>query len=158
MLQHNTGWRHQMETFSALLALCAGNSPVLGEFPAQRPVTLSFDVSFDLRVSKRLSKHSWGWWSGTQSSSLWRHCNKFPIGQSEEQSETNRRTTLSMTVSCYINWKSAHKDVNETGPIYLFVSKAHWNGCDFPAATTNFHMGLKVCQNRGNLVIAALNI
>ena len=33
-----------METFSALLALCAGNSPVTGEFPAQRPVTQSFDV------------------------------------------------------------------------------------------------------------------
>ena len=39
-----------METFSALLALCAGNSPVTGEFPAQRPVTRSFDVSFDLRL------------------------------------------------------------------------------------------------------------
>ena len=37
-------WRHQMETFSALLALCAGNSPMTGEFPAQRPVTRSFDV------------------------------------------------------------------------------------------------------------------
>ena len=34
-----------METFSALLAICAGNSPVSGEFPAQRPVTRSFDVS-----------------------------------------------------------------------------------------------------------------
>ena len=32
-------WRHQMETFSALLAICAGNSPVPGEFPTQRPVT-----------------------------------------------------------------------------------------------------------------------
>ena len=41
---------HQMETFSALLALCAGNSPVSGEFPAQRPVTRSFDVFFDLRL------------------------------------------------------------------------------------------------------------
>ena len=28
-------WRHQIETFSALLAICAGNSPVDGEFPAQ---------------------------------------------------------------------------------------------------------------------------
>ena len=45
-----------METFSALLAICAGNSPVPGEFPAQRPVTQSFDVSFDLRPDKRLSK------------------------------------------------------------------------------------------------------
>ena len=49
-----TWWRHQMETFSALLAICAGNSPVPGEFPAQRPVTRSFDVFFDLRLNKRL--------------------------------------------------------------------------------------------------------
>ena len=41
-------WRHQIETFPALLAICAGNSPVSGEFPAQRPVTRSFDVFFDL--------------------------------------------------------------------------------------------------------------
>ena len=33
-----------METLSALMAICAGNSPVPGEFPAQRPVTRSFDV------------------------------------------------------------------------------------------------------------------
>ena len=44
-----------METFSALLAICAGNSPVPGEFPSQRPVTRSFDVFFDLRLNKRLS-------------------------------------------------------------------------------------------------------
>ena len=48
--------RHQMETFSALLAICAGNSPVPGEFSAQRPVTRSFDAFFDLRLKKRLSK------------------------------------------------------------------------------------------------------
>ena len=48
-----------METFSALLAICAGNSPVTREFPAQRPVTQSFDVFFDLRLNKRLSKQWW---------------------------------------------------------------------------------------------------
>ena len=53
-----TWWRHQMEIFSALLAICAGNSPVPGEFPTQRPVTRSFDVYFDLRPNKRLSKQS----------------------------------------------------------------------------------------------------
>ena len=42
-----------METFSALLAICAGN-----EFPAQRPVTRNFDVFFDLRLDKQLSKQS----------------------------------------------------------------------------------------------------
>ena len=45
-----------METFSALLALCVGNSPVTVEFPAQRPVTRSFDVFIDLRLNKPLSK------------------------------------------------------------------------------------------------------
>ena len=64
-----------METFSALLAICAGNSPVTGELPAQRPVTRSFDVFFDLRLNKQLSKQSWGWWFETLSRPLWRHCN-----------------------------------------------------------------------------------
>ena len=68
-------WRHQMETFSALLAFCVGNSPVNGEFPSQRPVTRSFDIFFDLRMNKRLSKQSWCWWFETPRRSLWRHCN-----------------------------------------------------------------------------------
>ena len=42
----NPGWRYQMETFSALLAIC--------EFHAQRPVTQSFDVFFDLRLNRLL--------------------------------------------------------------------------------------------------------
>ena len=64
-----------METFSALLAICAGNSPVSGEFPAQKPVTRSFDVFLDVRLIKRLSKHSRGWWFETLSHPLWRHRN-----------------------------------------------------------------------------------
>ena len=48
-----------------------------GEFPAQRPVTRSFDVFFDLRPNKRLSKQPWGWWFETPSWSLWRQCNDF---------------------------------------------------------------------------------
>ena len=46
-----------------------------GEFPTQRPVTRSFDVFFDLRLNKRLSKQPWGWWFETISWSLWRLCN-----------------------------------------------------------------------------------
>ena len=72
-----TWWCHQMEIFSALLAICAGNSPVTGEFHAQRPVTRSFDVFFDPRPNKRLSKQWRGWWFETPSSPLWRHCNAF---------------------------------------------------------------------------------
>ena len=46
-----------------------------GDFPTQRPVTRSFDVSFDLRPNKRSSNQWWGWWFDTQSRSLWRHHN-----------------------------------------------------------------------------------
>ena len=66
-------WRHQMETFSALLAICAGNSPVTDEFRAQRHVTPSFDVFFELRLNKRFRKQTWGWWFETPSCSLWCH-------------------------------------------------------------------------------------
>ena len=46
-----------------------------GWFPTQRPVTRSFDVFFDLRLNKCLSKQSWRWWFETLSCPLWRHCN-----------------------------------------------------------------------------------
>ena len=62
-----------MEAFSVLLTIC--DSPVTGEFPIQRTVTRSFDVFFDLRLNKRLSKQSWGRWFETPSRPLWRHYN-----------------------------------------------------------------------------------
>ena len=52
------------------------NSPASGEIPAQRPVTWSLDVFFDLCLNKRLRKQSWGWWFETLSHPLWRHCNE----------------------------------------------------------------------------------
>ena len=70
-------WRHQIETFSWLLAVCAENLPVTGEFPSQRPVTRSFGVFFDQRLDKRLSKQSRRWWLETRPSSLWRHLNGY---------------------------------------------------------------------------------
>ena len=55
-----------METFSVLLALCAGNSSVTGEFPSPRPVTRSFDVFFDLRLIK-------DWVNNSEAGDLRRH-------------------------------------------------------------------------------------
>ena len=69
-------WRHQMKTFSALLAFCAGNWPVTSEFPSQRPLTRSFVVFFGLCLDKRLSKQSKRRWFETPSRSLCRHCNR----------------------------------------------------------------------------------
>ena len=75
VIEEVSWWRHQMETFSALLAICAGNSTASGDFPTQRPVTRSFDVFFDLHPNKRLSKKPWGWWFETLLCPLWRHRN-----------------------------------------------------------------------------------
>ena len=65
----------QMETFSALLALCEGNPPVTGGFPTQKPATRSFDVFSDPRLDLRLDKLSRGRWIDMPERSLWRHCN-----------------------------------------------------------------------------------
>ena len=62
-------------TFSALLTLYEGNPLVADEFPSKRPVTLSFDVFFDLRLDKRLSKQSRHRWFETPSRLLLHHCN-----------------------------------------------------------------------------------
>ena len=51
------GWCHQMETFSVLLVICAGNSPVTGEFPSLRPMTRSFDVFW---INSWLNNHKAG--------------------------------------------------------------------------------------------------
>ena len=80
-------------------------------FPAQRPVTRNFDVSFDLRLNKRLSKQSWGWWFETPSHPLWRHRNVkcwFCVASEQLRPKLSRenrktrpvikRTTLSSTI------------------------------------------------------------
>ena len=74
-----------MEIFFALLALCAGTSPVTGEITTQRPFKRSFDVFFYLSLNKRLTKHPWGWLFETPSCSLWRHCNEY--GRSCDQND-----------------------------------------------------------------------
>ena len=67
-------WRHRMEAFFVLLALCEENPLYSGGFPSQRPVTRSYKVFFDLRLNKWLSKQSRRRWFETPSRSLWRHC------------------------------------------------------------------------------------
>ena len=75
-------WRHHMEIFTALLALYDGNhrSPV--DSLHKGPETQSFDVFFDLRLNKRLSKQSRRRWFEKPSPSLWRHLNIKTTGMS----------------------------------------------------------------------------
>ena len=93
-------WRHQMETFSTLLAFCEGNPPVIDGFPSA--VTPSFDVFFNLHRNKRLSKQSKRRWFDTPSRSLWRHFNDWTKHQ-------KRLSLLALnldliTSHCQINW------------------------------------------------------
>ena len=123
---HTTWWHHQMETFSALLALCAGNSPVSGEFPAQRPVMRSFDVFFDLRLIKRLSKQSWGWWFEMLSCPLWHHSNDCPPlvrWHLKNSPMTLWRTELYTDCYCEIN---AFKIAGTTESM-ITLSKIRWS-------------------------------
>ena len=62
-------WRHQMETFSALLALCEGNPPVTGGFPSNRPVTWNLSF-FDVLLNKRLNNQ----WSCRRFEAPWCLC------------------------------------------------------------------------------------
>ena len=73
--KYSSCWRHRMEIFSMLLALCEENPPVTGRFLSQRPVTWGFDVFFDLRLNKRPSKQSSRRSFETALGSLWRYCN-----------------------------------------------------------------------------------
>ena len=68
-------WRHQIETFSALLALCAGNSPVTVNSPHKGQWRGTLMFSLICALNKPLSKQSRCWWFETPSHPLWRHCN-----------------------------------------------------------------------------------
>ena len=95
-----------------------GKSPVIGELPAQRPVTLSFDVFFDLRLNKRLSKQWWGWWFETPSRSLWRNWNVY-IGNPCSQVFMNDTIGINNTINMFIF-------INEWifgAPTYIYISE-----------------------------------
>ena len=76
--------------------------------PLWRPVTQSFDVFFDLRLNKRLSKQPWGWWFETPSLSLWHQCNenKFTCEARLSQEEPFASSKLS-----YSWWYSLHNNL-----------------------------------------------
>ena len=73
-------WKHFPRNWPFV---CAGNSPVNGEFPAQRPVTRNFDVFFNLRRNKWLSVKWWGWWFETPSRLLWRQEKKLTFRETD---------------------------------------------------------------------------
>ena len=126
---HTPWWRHQMETFSALLAICGGNSPVPDEFPTQRPVTRGFDVFFGLCLNKRLSKQWWGWWFETLSHTLWRHRNAVATSVLDMCGPVWTRLKYLALYFANQNWRN------------VVTLKSHWNFC------------IEICQNNVNIDI-----
>ena len=112
-------WRHQMGSFSALLALCDGNPPVTGGFLSLRAATRSFDVFFDLRHNKLLNKQSRRWWLETPSRSLWRHCDVYEPRQNN--------STVENSSDHAINFYSFYTSAVHT-PIYCKQISPHMNG------------------------------
>ena len=106
-----TGWRHQMETFSALLVFCA----------SQRPVTRSIDVFFDLHLNKRSSKPARHPWFETPSRSLWRLCNVV-ICVSLSRSNIQRNTELVFFIKIRGREKSKSWNIYPiTAPSYVIL-------------------------------------
>ena len=118
-------WRHQMETFPALLAFCAGNSPVISELITQRPVKQSFVVFFDLRLNNRLSKQSWGWWFETPSHPLWRHSNE----------HTNRSFVRAIHQRVSISWRHYGEIYRTTTNWISFFASSNINWSFFVCLT-----------------------
>ena len=111
--------------------LC-GNSPVPGEFPAQRPVTRSCGLFFDLRLNKRLSKQPRGRWFERPSRALWRHSNgiDYPCLSSWAAPSSNTKslhkpilTINSMTFSKRLNQSKTKSILFNYGE--HFVNKSH---------------------------------
>ena len=102
-ISHPSWWRHQMETFCALLTRYEGYPPVTGRFPSQRTVPRRFDILFDLRLNKRLSKQSRCWWFETPSRWLIRHCS---VGARPYSAWVDPSWFYPSFRSCRLDWTS----------------------------------------------------
>ena len=72
---------------------------IVMEFPTQRSVTRNFDVFFDLRLNKPLSKQWWGCWFETPSSPLWRHRNVAGTGDFLASHNAHDRTSYTWSAA-----------------------------------------------------------
>ena len=120
-----------METLSSLLALCAGTSPVTGEFPPQRPVARSFDV-FYLRLNKWLSKQSRRWSFETPSRSFWRQYNALAAVSSVhnvcEEDLNYSLNDIHLTSEAYLRTKIGYSSTEFTSLINNYINITY-TGC-----------------------------
>ena len=143
-----------------------------GEFPTQRPVTRSFDVFFDMRPNKRLSKQSWGWWFETPSLSLWRHRNDLFRTRPQWVNESEHHVVLKWVLSGNIRtsfstsrrqWKKeivwvvkwSNNEVISTYCMfcwYLFVSNDTNTSSDWPLILETESISQHIFYRKWNLM------
>ena len=97
-----------------------------GEFPTQRPVTRSFDVYFDLRLNKRLSKQPWSWWFETLSWSLWRQCNELKLHYNDVILSAMTFQITGVSIVCSIVCSGADQRKHKSSASLAFVRGIHW--------------------------------
>ena len=132
-----------METFSAQLAICAGNSPVPGEFPTQRPVTRSFDVFFDLRLNN-------DWVNNGEAGDLRRYRDHYDVIVMERRFQTTAIRSKAPN-GCRQAQKGLQSENDvETGNI--------WEGVDSIILATssmlNDHLNIKISSYNIRMAIA----
>ena len=129
---------HPKQKGSNMMTSSNGNifrvtGPLCGEFtdlrwnPLTKPVTRSFDVVFDLRLDKRLSKQSWGWWFETPSCSLWRHCNVIISHTARSPDNTNQYNKILNAAHMMTSWHG-----NSFSIPFVNTLRPRQNGRHFP--------------------------
>ena len=126
-------------------------------------MTRSFDVVFDLRLNKRLSKQSWGWWFETPSRSLWRHCNEKQINVLWKflwPSIIRIRVTLSIILgrNCiYFTWVAAsHR--GEARGLWINASPRERSLVKFHLSESRIWNGFSPWGNRGSVACHLLRM
>ena len=113
-----------------------------GEFPSQRPVTHSFDVFFDLRLNKRLSKHSRRRWFETPLHSLWRHCHARVTHESHYAAYIAHSESLNSVKQFIFCWGSGGRF-----PVEFFIMRGFIFSCKYTVQGRCVPTGFRVVSS-----------
>ena len=109
-----------------------------------RPAMRSFDVFFDLRLNKQLSKQSWGWWFETPSRTLWRHCN----GVTRVNRSLEHTTHLFAYLKIWVSEVISACVMTYPGLRYLLLTRKFSRSGMHCAYTSYFFCSTNTCQRQ----------
>ena len=123
-----------------------------GEFPAQRSVTRSFDVFFDLRLNEWMSKQPWGWWFETLSWSLWCHCNVDTLEQPSVGNFSLKNGSIYIighfvSASICLNDSSIYRSKWYREALYYFWAEGNIKSHNLPLIGVYWRISFQKCSN-----------